>query len=552
MISLRQKQNQEVLNEDLNANRRVLDRAKQRVAGLEENVVPRKQVDAQVEVGVTQGIMALNSILEQKIIALEKALSGKSRFFPEVEASGSFVNAYNSIVALYNKSGLARDAQDLLKVRFQDLQTNLDAVVYGYDQLIDNMFSEDEVTKSLMNVIRASCAYREVQEQVFESGTSMNFRPLTQADIETKLKAVVGDFSTDRQELLKQSQLGARMGITQLPYRNFPLIGDTIKDRIEEIEAERGFTLPESVKANLYKLAGPEVQAETTRLFSKFKDFRELEGQYAETDGVLNSLIQQIHELEEKYEELQTSKEEMDADFDSVYNLYLEEEGKDAALDAREFVAERDPDALKMNDDIVESMESIQQRIEDLNTEKDRLVVQQRSLGEAIKNGRNAFFGVEQDMGEEKAEASSASAVDFTSYTGKRTKKGDPHKGTAEYRAFVQAAPSPSVARSPSAAPSPSVASSPSEPRGRSRNPRSDVRASYDARSPSFLSPAPLDADGKPRKHHAFRGLASMKSRYHEDSSSESESESDEDAPRRRNPHRAMFSYDHRDNDMYC
>ena len=544
MISLRQKQNQEVLNEDLNANRRVLDRAKQRVAGLEENVVPRKQVDAQVEVGVTQGIMALNSILERKILSVEKALSGKSKYIMEVETSGDFVNAYNSIVALYNKSGLARGAQDLLKVRFQDLQTNLDAVVYGYDQLIDELFSYEEPPKELFNVIRASCVYREVQEQVFESGTSMNFRPLTQADIETKLKAVISDFSTDRQQILKQLRVGADMGLTRIPLRNFPVIGDNIAERIEELEAERGITLPESVKDNMRRLAPAEIAAETADFVRGRSDTRDLEGRLVQIQDEIGDRAASWSDATNTLDKVDAQLAANTRALDNL--LSLEREGEEVDPLSIEEIRQSDAALAEAKNFLINALEENETAINELRSEKRQLEEQLSQLASTSKPSPSV---------PSSSASSSASSGEppMPADLPKRKDGVTPRKTSAEYKAWDKSVQEYRKLQSQRfEEEKASVASSASSP------PRVALFG-----SPVPFPPLPEDQfdfgvdEGKDeapsgRGRPQYRGLASMKSRYHKDSSSESDSESDEDEPRRRNPHRAMFSYNHRDNDMYC
>jgi len=321
-MSLRQKQIQEVLDEDVMANRAVFMREKKNVATELQQIMPKKQSDMVSEVGIAKGIEALNGLIERKLLAMEKFLSsiGKSsRELTEIESSSDAVSAYNAIVRLYLASGFSRDSQDIVKNQFQNLQSNIDAIVYGYNQTIDFLFSEAEPSKGLFNVIRASCIYRAINDQLFESGANINPRVLTQGDLEIELKDYLGTLSADRQAMLREFQGevgGPALSIANLPLRNFPVLGDDVEERIRALEVEKGVTIPESTKQALRRIAPLEAEASAKSIGDKLDAQNAAESDIARIRDALANITQSknqsVAELELKKEELKRMRQALD------------------------------------------------------------------------------------------------------------------------------------------------------------------------------------------------------------------------------------------------
>ena len=272
--SLRQKQIREILDVWQNVGQLVFQREKRQAQVMEEGVLPKKERDYETEVGITKGVEGMSRLLESKLLALEQALTSNSgKAFSEVMSVADVVNGFNALVRLYGRSGLSRDSQESAKVRFQDLADDINAVVYGYEQLLDKLFSQINPSPDVLNVMRAGSVYRAIKAQLYESHSAMAFAPLTQGDINIAYKDFYAEQSQERRDILNRlsDRAAPDRTLSSLPLRNFPVIGSNIDERIASLEAEHGITLSDQVKNQMRQVQPGLVSGE----FAQFKAERD-------------------------------------------------------------------------------------------------------------------------------------------------------------------------------------------------------------------------------------------------------------------------------------
>jgi len=249
MQSIRNRQIREILDEDMNINRQVFDREKEQVRVFQEDVLPKKTRDIEAEISVDKLIETLNKILENKLTSLEYLLSkivgtkdigdaeGR-RSYNNVINNGDFIIAYNQLVRVYTLSGLSRASQEAIKVKFQEIKPNLDAIVYGLQELIQYLFESGKTDKDIFQLVRSQAVYELVNKQLY-TGTS--FKNIDQTDINISVKEVLSDLSDVQRAELKDI---SESYISFKPLTQFPIEVGNDEERIKQLEAELGFNLP--------------------------------------------------------------------------------------------------------------------------------------------------------------------------------------------------------------------------------------------------------------------------------------------------------------------
>jgi len=249
MQSLRNRQIREVLDEDMNINRQVFEREKEQVRVFQEDVLPKKTRDIEAEISVDKLIETLNKILENKLTSLEYLLSkivgtkdigdaeGR-RSYNNVVNNGDFIIAYNQLVRVYTLPGISRASQEAIKVKFQEIKPNLDAMVYGLQELIQYLFESGKTDKDIFQLVRSQAVYEHVNKQLY-SGTS--FKIIDQADINVSVREVLSDLSEVQRAELKDI---SESYISFKPLTQFPIEVGNDEERLKQLEAELGFNLP--------------------------------------------------------------------------------------------------------------------------------------------------------------------------------------------------------------------------------------------------------------------------------------------------------------------
>lgn len=263
MQSLRNKQIREVLDEDMNVNRRVFDREKEQVRVFQENILPKKTRDMEAEIGVDKLIENINKILENKLSSLEYLLSkitGTSdigdaegrRSYNAIISNGDFITAFNQLVRVYTTQGISRNSQEIIKVKFQEIKPNIDAIIYGIEELVQYLFESGKSDKEIFQLVRSQAVYDIVKGQLYRGAS---YKIIEQGDIEVSIKEVLAELSE-----IQRAELHDISGrdITEKSLLKLPIeIGDD-EERIKQLEAEMGFKLPRERRGELQELGRKE------------------------------------------------------------------------------------------------------------------------------------------------------------------------------------------------------------------------------------------------------------------------------------------------------
>ena len=260
MQSLRNRQIREILDEDMNINRQVFDREKEQVRVFQEDVLPKKTSDVEAEISVDKLIETLNRTLENKLTGLEYLLSkivgtkdigdaeGR-RSYNTVVNNGDFITAYNQLIRVYTLPGMSRASQEAIKVKFQELKPNLDAMVYGLQELIQYLFESGKTDKEIFQLVRSQAVYELVNKQLY---TGTNYKIIEQADINVSIKEVLSDLSEVQRAELKE--ISGR-DVAEKSLLKLPIEVGNDEERIKQLEAEFGFNLP---RGTLKEFGGKE------------------------------------------------------------------------------------------------------------------------------------------------------------------------------------------------------------------------------------------------------------------------------------------------------
>lgn len=580
--SLRQKQIREILDVWQNVGQQVFQREKRQAQVMEEGVLPKKQKDYETEVGITKGVEGMNRLLETKLLALEQALTNSSgKALSEVMSVAETVNGFNALVRLYSRSGLSRDSQESAKVRFQDLSDDINAVVYGYEQLLDMMFSQIQTSPSVLNVMRAAAVYRAIKDQLYESHSAMAFSPLTQGDIQNAYKDLYAEQSQERRDILNRFKDGAapERTLTSLPLRNFPVIGSNIDERIASLESEHGIELSDAVKKQMRQIKPSLASSEFAQFEAEQNARRRIEQEllYArqklsQTQNAQAQLVREMEQLNENADIVQQALRR-GTDEDG-------EELKEADIRQMEFdLTGYERDLEKKNAEYA----PIEPRIEELlatiqNLEEQLQSVKVHAMGEYQRQkaydpskAKDIPMPEAEELKYESpsAASSSASASAPSDVFLQMSKSVRPYKDELKSELkkrgikYTQRDSRDELIQKFLAAtqvqvrPVSELRLTPSR-RGPVQEVEGEVAAQaapgpeeeYVPQVDVWGMPDPLEADGKP---HRVRGLASMRRRYgHEDSSSsDSDSESDLDEYRPQHMRRRACEFNDSRNDMY-
>lgn len=308
MQSLRDRQILEVLDEDRNINRQVFDREKQQVKVFQENILPKKTRDLEAETSVDKLVENINRIVENKLTSLEyllsKIVSTKDigdaegrRSYNNVVSNGDIITNYNQLIRVYTVEGISRASQELIKVKLQDIKPNIDAIIYGIEQLVQYLFEAGKSDKEIFQLIRSQAVFQIIQDQLFRTNS---YKTIEQGDIQVAIKEVLSELSDVQRAELRD--ISGR-DITEKSLLKLPIeIGDD-EARIQQLEAELGFNLPRGATSEF-------APREKEQAFSMFGDLGKemIVRNRQEFD-------QAVRQLSEQRDTLQNNLKRVSADF---------------------------------------------------------------------------------------------------------------------------------------------------------------------------------------------------------------------------------------------
>jgi hypothetical protein len=157
-----------------------------------ENVVAKRQRDVDIEVNVDKIVEALNEKMNQKLSLLENLFNRISdKGFLEAINTSEVSAGWNTIVRYYQTAGISRTTQEMVKVKVQDLNNNVDAMVFGLAKLI-GQFSRFKNT-SIIDVSKANAVYLSIQEQLRLN----QFRLIDAVEVDSQFRSAVARLSPE-------------------------------------------------------------------------------------------------------------------------------------------------------------------------------------------------------------------------------------------------------------------------------------------------------------------------------------------------------------------
>lgn len=335
--TLRAKQNMEILDVFKNLNSQVNAITRRQIAVFPDTMKPKTQRDLEVEVNVDKSVESINRLLETKLSSLEFIIQNTSlsapldeegepdyeeenlrrglpydksrklyqQSFSSLVNTGDIVPLWNGVVRYYQKVGLSKQSQEMVKVKVQDLDANLEAILYGLTQLIDNIFERrgftEDIGLRILDLLRTKSIYQLISRQV----DSSTFELVSVAIMDASFQNIFAELSQERRELL--SMISQRGAIGETPIRKIPIFSTQNFDaRLKAIADELGVD-PSRISPNLKERLRKMNQAD----FEKFADnaIREVKSRVEQFTQTEQSLLQ---ELDNKLKESEEIVEEMD------------------------------------------------------------------------------------------------------------------------------------------------------------------------------------------------------------------------------------------------
>lgn len=258
MMSLRDKQIREVLDEDLNINRRVNDLTNKRVRLSEETVEPSTTRSTELEVSADKLVESLQKIIETKMVAFEYLFSATVRLGkaekglgttllsnPQVQQSyssivinGDFTAVYNQLMRIFAQPTIARNSREAIKARIVELSSGIDSLCYGYRELIQALFGMNSTDKQIFPLVKAQAIYDTVKNQIKQ----VSFKEIRQGDIDVSIRNVIAELSEDQR--IQMDYLQRYGDTTEKSLLKLPIELANTNAKLRAIEDEIGFRLP--------------------------------------------------------------------------------------------------------------------------------------------------------------------------------------------------------------------------------------------------------------------------------------------------------------------
>ena len=267
MSSLRDRQIREVLDEDMNINRRAFDITKDQVRVFDESVLPKKTRDIEAEISVDKLVEVINKTIERKLVSLESLLSGitssnrlDQRAYESVVDNGDIITAYNQLIRVFMTVGISRNSQEEIKVKFQEIKPNVDAIMYGLDELIRYLFQSGKSSKEIFNLVRSQAVYNVIDKQLYRGSA---YRPIEQGDITVSIREMVSRLSQVQRAKLEEV---SQQDVGERSLLKIPIEQQNEEGKIRALEAELGVPLPRKKLAEF----GGEEKAQAVSEFAEF------------------------------------------------------------------------------------------------------------------------------------------------------------------------------------------------------------------------------------------------------------------------------------------
>ncbi len=171
--------------------------------------------------------------------------------YQDVVTTGAIVSQWNNIVRFFQKQGLSKQSQEMIKVKVQDLVPNLEALLYGLGQAVDALFSHpsytNQVGMKILELLRTQSVYQLIKTQI----DTASFEILSVSGLDTAFKNIFAELSQERRELLDEISVRESGRITDKPIRIIPKFStQNFEERLKALASELGIN-PSSLPDNL-------------------------------------------------------------------------------------------------------------------------------------------------------------------------------------------------------------------------------------------------------------------------------------------------------------
>ena len=215
------------------------------------------------------------------------------RAYDEIINTGSAVSLWNNIVRFYQKVGLSRQSQEMVKVKVQELTPNLEALLYGLGEAVDVLFSSnkynEKVGLKVLELLRTQSIYQIIKRQV---DTSV-FELISVSSMETAFKNIFASLSQDRRELL--DEVASRGDVAEKPIRLIPEFrSDNFKQRIQALADEMGVSVKRIPASVMERLRGMNQQDFEKSADEALRTVKSKKSQYSAIDDKALSDLQRL------------------------------------------------------------------------------------------------------------------------------------------------------------------------------------------------------------------------------------------------------------------
>lgn len=164
--------------------------------------------------------------------------------YQEVINTGSVVSQWNTIVRFYQKQGLSKQSQEMVKVKVQDLIPNLEAIVYGLGEAVDVLFAtnnyNNNVGLKILELLRTQSVYQLIKRQI----DTTSFEIVSVFALDTAFKNIFAELSEERRELLDELANRETGSIASRPIRQVPSFSSkNFDERLKALSDEMGINV---------------------------------------------------------------------------------------------------------------------------------------------------------------------------------------------------------------------------------------------------------------------------------------------------------------------
>ena len=339
---LRNRQVREILDEDINIYKQVIDRQFKSVKAYDEVVSEKKERDLEAEVSIEKIIQQLQLKLQREVQQAEYLLSASEQRWDErkndkdidnlYSHTGEILTLYNSAMRLYSKAGLSKDSQESIKIKLLQLNQPLNASLQALEAVIDFMFSNGYADNKLFWIFNTKSILETIKNQI----NGARFKIIDNSDIMATFKNLAGLQSQERITILKEL-MNTTTPLKIRTFFNYPLDDYDLMDKVQQLQAEMGVDLSKSklrdipiAKAQLlvdeaqkniplYKVASQRISEIEAEIEENKREFNDLEQAIIDARDIFD-------ESKMRYDDFSRREKDLKQEARNAYLIYKQTE----------------------------------------------------------------------------------------------------------------------------------------------------------------------------------------------------------------------------------